>query len=156
MFCFSSPLLISAPLVLCCLACKKSLLRPLDFHITRDLIDWKQGCQECMWFCYAVEITSEFDFYQEIIYLNIHITTGSPHHWSYLMIFLSEKRFPYFDKIHNYSSIYNKLSFDVTTISLVLTLSYFSLLDIVLFCFDNRPCRLWFVSKESFETKQLL
>ena len=76
---------------------------------------------------------SEFDFYQEIIYLTIHITTGSPHHWSYLMIFLSEKRFPYFDKIHNYSSIYNKLSFDVTTISLVLTLSYFSLLDIVLF-----------------------
>ena len=24
-----------------CLACKKSLFRPLDFHITRDLIDWK-------------------------------------------------------------------------------------------------------------------
>ena len=36
-----------------------------------------------------------------------------------------EKSFPYSNKIHNYSSISNKL-FDVTTVSLVQMLSYFS------------------------------
>ena len=45
-----------------------------------------------------------------------------------------EKTFPYSIKIHNYSSISNKL-FGVTTISLVLALSYFSLLDIDPFLF---------------------
>ena len=40
-----------------------------------------------------------------------------------------EKTFPNYDKTHNYSSISNKL-FDVTTISPVLTLSYFSSLEI--------------------------
>ena len=44
-----------------------------------------------------------------------------------------EKTFPHSDKIHNYSSFSNKL-FDVTTVSLVMTLSYFSLLDIDPFC----------------------
>ena len=50
-----------------------------------------------------------------------------------------EKSFPYSDTIHNYSSISNKLFFDVMTASLILALSYFSLLDIDLFC---RPRRL--------------
>ena len=42
----------------------------------------------------------------------------------------------------SYSSISTKLSSDVTTLSLVLTLAYFSLLDIDLCCFGNRPRRL--------------
>ena len=58
-----------------------------------------------------------------------------------------KKTFPYCDKVRNYSSIFNKL-FDVTTVSLVLPLSYFSFLDIDLFCFGNRPRRLWFMSKK--------
>ena len=49
-----------------------------------------------------------------------------------------EKTFHYFIKIHNYSSISNKL-FSVTTISLVLALSYFSLLDIDLFVLVISP-----------------
>ena len=65
-----------------------------------------------------------------------------------------EKNFLYPEEIHNYFSISNELSFDVTTVSLLLTLSYFSLLDIGLFSFGNRPRRLWFMSKKSFETKQ--
>ena len=48
-----------------------------------------------------------------------------------------EKTFPYSNKIHNYFSISNKL-FDVTYESLVLTLSYFSLLITDPFCFDNQ------------------
>ena len=65
-----------------------------------------------------------------------------------------ENTFPYSDKIRDYSFISHKL-FDVTTVSLVLTLSYFSLLDIDRFCFGNRSRRLWFVSKKkkAFETK---
>ena len=50
-----------------------------------------------------------------------------------------EKNFLYPEEIHNYSCISNKLSFDVTTVSLVLTLSYFSLLDIDLVCLGNWP-----------------
>ena len=69
--------------------------------------------------------------------------------FSRLMI---EKTFPYSDKIHDYSSISNEL-FDVTTVSLVPMLSFFSLLDIDRFCFGNRPCRLWFMSKKSFWNK---
>ena len=53
-----------------------------------------------------------------------------------------EKNFLYPEEIHNYLSISNELSFDVTTVSLLLTLSYFSLLDIGLFSFGNRPRRL--------------
>ena len=44
-----------------------------------------------------------------------------------------QKRFLYSDKIYNYSSISNKLSFGLTTISVEETLSYFCLLDIDLF-----------------------
>ena len=69
--------------------------------------------------------------------------------FSRLMI---EKTFPYSDKIHDYSSISNKL-FDVTTVSLVPMFSFFSLLDIDRFCFGNRLCRLWFMSKKSFWNK---
>ena len=39
---------------------------------------------------------------------------------------------------------------------LVLTLSKFSSLDIDHFCLGNRPRRLWFISKKSFETNKLL
>ena len=39
---------------------------------------------------------------------------------------------------------------------LVLTLSKFSLLDIDVFCLGDRPRRLWFMSKKSFETNKLL
>ena len=67
-----------------------------------------------------------------------------------------QKRFLYSDKIYNYSSISNNLSFDWTTISLVETLSYFSLLDINLICFCHRPRRLWFLTKKTFETKHKL
>ena len=59
-----------------------------------------------------------------------------------------EKTFHYSIKIHNYSSISNKL-FSVTTISLVLALSYFSLLDIDPFCFGNQPRWLGFASKHA-------
>ena len=54
-----------------------------------------------------------------------------------------EKTFPNYDKTHNYSSISNKL-FDVTTISPVLTLSYFSSLEIDPFCFGNHCHQLLF------------
>ena len=64
-----------------------------------------------------------------------------------------ENTFPYSDKIRDYSFISHKL-FDVTTVSLVLTLSYFSLLDIDRFCFGNRSRRLWFVSKKKKLLKQ--
>ena len=62
-----------------------------------------------------------------------------------------KKTFPYCDKVRNYSSIFNKL-FDVTTVSLVLTLPYFSFLDIDLFCFGNRPAGCDSCQK-AFETK---
>ena len=45
------------------------------------------------------------------------------------------KKFLYSDKIYGYSSISNKLSFGLTTISVEETLSCFSLLDIDLFFF---------------------
>ena len=61
-----------------------------------------------------------------------------------------QKRFLYSDKIYNYSSISNKLSLDLTTISQVETSSFFSLLDIDLFCFENRPRGLHFMTKKSF------
>ena len=44
-----------------------------------------------------------------------------------------QKRFLYSDKIYNYSSISNKLSFGLTTIFVEETLFYFFLLDIDLF-----------------------
>ena len=44
-----------------------------------------------------------------------------------------EKTFPYTNKIYNYSSISKKF-FDVTTVSLALTLSYISFLKIDPFC----------------------
>ena len=49
-----------------------------------------------------------------------------------------EKTFPYIDKIRNYSSISKKL-FDVTTISLVLTLSCFLYSTLTLFVFVVAP-----------------
>ena len=58
---------------------------------------------------------------------------------------MSEKTFPYSDEIHNYSSISNKL-FDVTTISLAPTLSYFSLLDIDIF--------IWVIGSASCDSCQ--
>ena len=69
-----------------------------------------------------------------------------------LMIFprLTIQKFLYSDKIYGYSSISNKLSFGLTTISVEETLSCFSLLDIDLFFFGNRPRRLWFTSKKNF------
>ena len=98
---------------------------------------------------------NEYGFYLEIIdlfnysYYNwkpklvlVLIHNSPTSSWSYLMIFprlMIEKSFPYSDTIHNYSSISNKLFFDVMTASLILALSYFSLLDIDLFC---RPRRL--------------
>ena len=60
------------------------------------------------------------------------------------------KKFLYSDKIYGYSSISNKLSFGLTTISVEETLSCFSLLDIDLFFFGNRPRWLWFMSKKNF------
>ena len=51
-----------------------------------------------------------------------------------------EKTFPYSKTQNNYF-ISNKL-FDVTTVSLVLTLSYFSSFNIDRFCFGDRPRRL--------------
>ena len=72
--------------------------------------------------------------YRFILQLKAQTSTCcSPHHWSYLMIFpilMIKKTFPYSAKIHNYSSISNKL-FDVMAVSL----SYFPLLDIDLFFF---------------------
>ena len=65
------------------------------------------------------------------------------------MIFLwltIEKSCHYSHKIHNYSTISDKL-LDVTTVSLVLALSHVSLLDIELIYFGNQPRRLWFMSK---------
>ena len=73
--------------------------------------------------------------------------------FSRLMI---EKTFPYSDKIHDYSSISNKL-FDVTTVSLVPIFSFFSLLDIDRFFFlviDSAGCDS--CQKKAFETKQKL
>ena len=61
-----------------------------------------------------------------------------------------QKRFLYSDKIYNYSSISNKLSFGLTTIFVEETLFYFCLLDIDLFFFGYRPRRLWFTSKKNF------
>ena len=49
-----------------------------------------------------------------------------------------EKTFPYIDKIRNYSSISKKL-FDVTTVSLVLTLSCFLYSTLTLFVFVVAP-----------------
>ena len=67
-----------------------------------------------------------------------------------------ENTFPYSDEIRDYSFISHKL-FDVTTVSLVLTLSYFSLLDIDRFCFGNRSRRCDSCQKEkAFETKHEL
>ena len=52
-----------------------------------------------------------------------------------------EKGYLLADKILIFSSISNNLSLDTTTISLVLLLSDFSLLDIDLLCLGIRP--LW-------------
>ena len=62
---------------------------------------------------------------------------------------MTEKTFPYSDKVHKYSSISNKL-FDVTTVSLILTLSYFSLLDIDLFCFGKSAPPVVIHDKKNF------
>ena len=59
------------------------------------------------------------------------------------------------DKIRNFSSISNKLSLDTTTISLVLLLSDFSLLNIDLLCLGIRPCWLRFMSTNFWTKKNL-
>ena len=59
------------------------------------------------------------------------------------------------DKIRNFSSISNKLSLDTTTISLVLLLSDFSLLNIDLLCLGIRPRWLRFMSTNFWTKKKL-
>ena len=59
------------------------------------------------------------------------------------------------DKIGNFSSISNKLSLDTTTISLVLLLSDFSLLNIDLLCLGIRPRWLRFMSTNFWKKKKL-
>ena len=58
-----------------------------------------------------------------------------------------ENTFSYSDKIHNYSFISNKL-FDVTTVSLVLTLSYFSLLEVDLGPAGCDSCQKTFLKQD--------
>ena len=65
-----------------------------------------------------------------------------------------KKTFPYSDQVLNYSSVPNKL-FDVKTVSLVLMLS-FLYSTLTFFFLGNRPRRLWFMSKKTFETKYQL
>ena len=60
------------------------------------------------------------------------------------------------DKIRNFSSISNKLSLDTTTISLVLLLSDFSLLNIDLLCLGIRPRWLRFMSTNFWTKKKFL
>ena len=71
-----------------------------------------------------------------------------------LVRLMIKKTFPYSDQVLNYFSISNKL-FDVKTVSLVLILSF--LYSTLTFSFlGNRPHRLWFTSKKTFETKYQL